>query len=90
MLQNVKQVENSTKKYQDELNEKRNQISLYEKKSGNTLFNKDLESEIYERQDSISKDKFAESQGSEMFSTLLVIVPKSKVSSFEQEYEMAL
>lgn len=78
------------KQYQDSLNEKKNILSQYEKKSGNTLFNKDLEAEIYEKQDSIAKTDFVEGHSSEYLKTLLVIVPKSKLEAFPQEYVTAL
>jgi hypothetical protein len=54
-------------------------LSQYEKKSGNSLFNKDLEAEIYEKQEHIAKTDFVEGHSSEYFQTVLVIVPKSKL-----------
>jgi len=76
--------EDRLKKLLDEQTEIKNKLQALSKKEGNNFLTKDLGDIVYEKD--IPGKLFVNTHGSEMLTTLLVVVNKKKVDQFKSQY----
>ena len=81
-----KSCEDRLKKLLDEKNENKQKLEQLEKKTGNTLNQKDLASEIYENKDKCQANQFINTYSSELMTSVLIVVSKKKEQNFVQNY----
>ena len=72
------------KKHQEEQNQIKAKLSTYMKKEGGNLNTRDFTDDIYTNKGLLVKN-FVEGLGTELFTNLLVVLPKLKFELFVQE-----
>jgi len=78
--------EDIIKHRQEDYKNIKDRLASYSKKEGGTYLTKDFTDDIYSRSD-ITAEAFVDHYGSEMFSNLLIVVPKAKHATFQQEMD---
>ena len=79
-----KSCDDRLKKITDEQNDIKNKLGKMQKKEGKVFTQKDLGDIVYEGK--MPKSLFVNTHGSELMTTLLVVVHKKKVDHFRQVY----
>ena len=83
-----KTADDRLKKILDEQNEIKNKLAQLTKKDSPSYLKKDLGDIVYEKK--ISKNMFVNTYGSEIMTTILIVVPKKKIEQFKQMYQSVL
>lgn len=78
IVQTQKSCEDRLKKLLDEKNENKQKLEQLDKKSGSTLNQKDLASEIYENKEKCQANQFVNYYNSELMTSVLIVVSKKK------------
>lgn len=87
----MKAIDNDIKKIQDDITEVRNTYAQLAKKEGTNFMTQDISSAIYSNSKTLDpKHFFVEQVGSEMFSTVIVVVHKTQIQKFQSIYEKVL
>ena len=71
------------KRQQDDLNKIRTEFMNLSKKDAGTLMNKDITDDVYEK---VQENRKWVPDTSDMFTNILVVVPKVKATEFKAQY----
>lgn len=87
ITERMRSIDSDIKVLNDTMNETKNNLAQLVKKEGTTLMTKDVAEVIYSDQNIRPRDVFIEMEGSAIFSTLIVILHKTKIDQFRMAYE---
>lgn len=83
----MRTIDNDIKTLNDNMNEVKNELGQLVKKEGNTLITRDLSDVIHSDPNIKAESMFVEVHKTQFLSTIVVVIHKSKVDQFQQQYE---